>query len=354
MSANVSARHVALSVVVPAIRKVHPDGRCSRAELLAECNRAGIPVQPWLCVAATDKHGKAIRGVYDVTQFFEAELPAAGKQQHSYAAPEEKEKDDTRTDAEVLEFVRGKFAMMDWLVHSVAIGELGGLIISGPPGVGKTWGATAILDAARNVKADKMVGFSRATGLFKALWDNRDPECVLVIDDCDSVFNDEVALNLLKGALETSGKREVQWRSEKTLADELGNEVDRCFEFKGRVVFVTNLNFDELISAQSRVAVHLGALRSRPFYFDCNLTKRETLARVLDVARNSTMLAKHTAKERERITEWIRSHHDRMIETSIRSVVKLSQLLSAVHRSVEPAKADEHFERIARETLCRR
>lgn len=332
----IKTRAAILREVVAVLRQSYPDGITPRGALLAETTRIGLSQPPPWLVTVSPR-----RGWYDLSGFFADVDREVGAQDSAVV-------EDSRTDADVDRDVSSRFATLDRVASGVASGIFRALIISGPPGVGKTWTVEEIISKASGIEYEKVSGYSRATGLFRALWEHKDPNHVVVIDDCDSVFQDENALNLLKVACETgTSDRVLAWRAETDFEDEVGEDIPRKFVFEGRVVFVTNLDFDALSRAGGRLAVHLSALCSRSLYLDLNMSRREVLSRVLSVARTSKILAAHNEKEKEKIVSYVRERASQMREVSLRALVKLSQILTAT-------KSEADFVRIADATLTRR
>jgi hypothetical protein len=109
---------------------------------------------------------------------------------------------------------------------------------------------------------------------------------VLVFDDCDSILLDDVALNLLKGALDSGKKRKISWLSESSALRREG--IPDSFEFKGSVIFITNLKFDQMKSQKLRD--HLDALQSRCHYLDLTLdTMRDKILRIKQIANDGVL-----------------------------------------------------------------
>ena len=82
-------------------------------------------------------------------------------------------------------------------------------------------------------------GFSTAKGLYRSLFEGNG--MTLVFDDCDSVLKDPVALNLLKGALDSYGERYISWN-----ADIRDEDLPRSFKFTGSIVFISNKDMESL------------------------------------------------------------------------------------------------------------
>ena len=97
------------------------------------------------------------------------------------------------------------------------------------------------------------------------LYENRDK--LVIFDDCDSVFADELALNILKAALDSGKTRKICWNSDSRLLREEG--IPNTFNFNGSAIFITNLKFDNVRS--TKIKDHLEALMSRCHYIDLEI-----------------------------------------------------------------------------------
>jgi hypothetical protein len=237
------------------------------------------------------------------------------------------------SDEAIEEQINSKFATLDLLAKGVAAGAFRSLIVSGNPGTGKTYTLESILkDAhhAQEIMFSHVKGIVRATGLYRLLWEHREKKSVLLLDDADSVYSDPDALNLLKGALDTTKNRRISWLSEKDLKDEVGEAIPKSFDFDGAVVFITNLDFEVAIQGKSKVAAHLEALMSRSFYLDLNLaTTRELMIRIRSVIASSDILADLKKAEQTVVIKYLETNHNKLRELSLRSVTKLGMLFKA-------------------------
>ena len=152
--------------------------------------------------------------------------------------------------------INQRFGFVTDMVNMVAQGTQASVVICGPGGLGKSHTVMSALKARGfqditladegAVKARKsytvVKGYSTAKGLFRLLWENKDG--VLVFDDCDSVLKDAVSLSLLKSALDSYSRRVITWR-----ADFKDDDIPNSFLFTGRVVFISNMNTQQLDQA---------------------------------------------------------------------------------------------------------
>lgn len=259
----------------------------------------------------------------------------------SYAAPVSNE-----TDAEIEARLGERFEVMDILTEACLVGNARALIISGAPGVGKSYGVEKLLKDwdPNQINHTVVKGFVRSTGIYKLLYQYRNAGQVIVFDDADSVFTDDVSLNLLKAVADTCERRVVSWLSEGVLVDEeTAVRIPRSFEFNGSIVFLTNLDFETLVKRGHKLAPHLEAMMSRSFYLDLSMkTPRDYIVRIRQVIKQG-LLDHLTVSERKDVIAFIDKNYAILRELSLRCAIKLGSL----------RKQSNNWEKIARITLCK-
>jgi hypothetical protein len=178
------------------------------------------------------------------------------------------------------------------------------------------------------------------------LYQYREAGQVIVFDDADAVFFDDTALNLLKAVCDTTERRRVSWLAETNMVDAEGGErLPRSFDFDGSIVFITNLDFDQLIERGHKLAPHLEALVSRSHYIDLAMkTKQDYLVRIRQVIKQG-LLDGLTLSERSDVITFIESNTDRLRELSLRMAIKLS--------AIRKTKSSDTWQRTARITCCK-
>jgi hypothetical protein len=256
---------------------------------------------------------------------------------HGAIPPSPIEPEPEMTDEEIESEINSRFASLDLMTYGVVKQDFRALIVSGNPGTGKTYTLEYILQSAAD--ASKILftgirGFVRATGLYRLLWEHREKECVLMFDDADSIFQDEVALNLLKAALDTTKKREISWRSEKVFEDEGGETIPQTFQFNGAVIFVSNIDFQRAVAQGSKISPHLEALMSRSYYLDLNMRSvRELIVRIKSVVAHSDILSGIGIKKKDQseIVKYIEENQNKLREVSLRAVIKLGNIWKAAN-----------------------
>ena len=262
-------------------------------------------------------------------------------------AQENNKRVSTETDAEIIERLRGRFEILDDMTRAVKAGKIRSMIVTGPPGVGKSFGVEKVLekhDVFANVANDQKLkkyevvkGAMSALGLYAKLFAYSDPKNILVFDDCDSVLLDDLSLNILKAALDSGSKRMIHWNTDSRLLRQEG--IPGSFEFKGGAIFITNIKFENVRS--KKLKDHLEALESRCHYLDLTIdTEREKLLRIKQIVGDG-MLDKYnmTVEEQADLLEFINVNKTKLRELSLRMVLKLADLrVSFPQRWQEVAK----------------
>ena len=236
------------------------------------------------------------------------------------------------TDGEIDDRLNKTYRSLETLVDSVANGYTKSLIVAGAAGVGKSYTVRKQLEQHLSCNFTFVKGYTRPTGVFKLLYENRFPGQVLVLDDMDTALTEEVSLNLFKAALELSDTRRISWFSEKEMIDTDGLEIPKSFDYEGTVIFITNLDFNAMINKGNKLTPHLKALKTRSLYLDMGIkTNRELLVRINQVVKSSNILTKYGLIEIEsqEIMEYLTINADKLDEISLRSVEKLAVLYLA-------------------------
>ena len=245
------------------------------------------------------------------------------------------------TDEEIIERLRERFNILDDMTRAVKKGDVRAMIVSGPPGVGKSYGVEKVLsrhdvfaDVAQDEKLKKyevVKGAMSAIGLYKKLYEFSAKKNILVFDDCDSVLLDDLSLNILKAALDSSAKRTIHWNTDSRSLQSEG--VPNKFEFKGGAIFITNIKFENVKSKKLRD--HLEALESRCHYLDLTIdTDREKLLRIRQVTQDHNLFETNGFEfadyEKEEVIDFIDANKHMMRELSLRMVIKVAALKASM------------------------
>ena len=223
--------------------------------------------------------------------------------------------------------INTRFGFVEKLVNMVATGVQPSAVITGEGGLGKTYTVTKTLEAngykdisdladfqvgsvINTRKCFTMIkGFSTAKGLYRTLFENN--KSIVVFDDCDAVLKDPVALNLLKGALDSYGKRIISWN-----ADMKDDDLPRSFEFTGRVIFISNMDQDRIDQA----------IRSRSMMIDLSMTLDQKIDRMEFIAASDEFLPEYDATIKADALVLIRKIKSDCKEISLRTLIAVSKV----------------------------
>jgi hypothetical protein len=298
---------------VDAAYKHFPDlnGRITREQILFVCETDSLNTPQWLTVP----FNKLSRGVYSIP------VPVGVE----YTPPKQE------SDEEIFSRIENTYKSMSCLVESVASNTVNSLVISGSPGIGKSF---TVENTLRKLKGDYYAvhkGYIRASHLFRMLWENKNPGDVVVLDDTDAIFGDETALNILKAALELKPVRRIGWGSEKVFEDQDGEEIPRYFDFQGAVIFLTNLDFHTMIASGSKYSPHLSAIESRSLVLDLGIkSKREYMIKIKQTLAEGMLRDKGITKDEEdEIMEFVEENVNNFRELSLRMIEKIAALYEA-------------------------
>lgn len=223
-----------------------------------------------------------------------------------------------------------RFTILDDFAMATTAGICRALIVSGPPGLGKSYSIEKLLKTW-NPKGDQYTvakGYVRATGLLKLLYQHRKPGNVIVFDDADSVFWDDNSLNLLKSVCDTTEDRYVSYLAESRLVDEDSAElIPSRFLFEGAIIFLTNLDFDKMIAGRHKVAPHLEALVSRAHYIDLKMkTRADFLVRIEQVVKEGEILGFLPKAQQDEVLNFVKLNSTVLRELSLRMVKKIGDI----------------------------
>ena len=265
-------------------------------------------------------------------------------------APTEKEVKDPKT----------LFGHMAQLVKMVAQDHLKALLIMGGPGIGKSFTVYSTIKEAglvENINYIKLTGKATPISLYQTLYMWRNGGLV-VFDDLDSIWQNEDAVNILKGALDSYDKREISWGSNRTLdiskrtkKDQeeymeildkqlAGEEVEiegefnkdgspkihdqfkypAKFEFKGKIIFISNLKESQFDSA----------ILSRSAKINMDLTPEQVLMRMRSILP-SLGPAELTIEQKEEIIDHLlqMNRNAQLSAVTMRDFIKVSNIVKS-------------------------
>lgn len=141
--------------------------------------------------------------------------------------------------------INQRFGFLNDLTSMVVSDVTPSLLVTGEGGLGKTHSVTQTIKQ-NDLGNDEYIffkGYSTARGLYNTLFDNNGK--LIVFDDCDSILDDKVAVNILKSALDSYEKRTISWMSKMNKSDEYPQQ----FDFTGRIIFISNKSKEKIDEA---------------------------------------------------------------------------------------------------------
>lgn len=223
--------------------------------------------------------------------------------------------------------INQRFEFVGDMVLMLANGIQASVIVCGPGGLGKSHTVTAALqaaglndvtvldefevgavfDSARSYRVIK--GYSTPKGLYRTLYENQDG--VVVFDDCDSVLKDPVSLNLLKAALDSYDRRIISWR-----ADMRDEELPQSFEFRGRIIFISNMPSEALDQA----------IISRSMSVDLSMTTQQKIERMQFLLDQPGFMPEYEMVFKQDALRLIDSIRDSVKELSLRTLIQVVKI----------------------------
>jgi hypothetical protein len=237
------------------------------------------------------------------------------------------------TDEEIVDRLRERFQILTDMTKAVKQGLVRAMIVSGPPGVGKSFGVEEVLQkddlfntlAEKKPKYEIVKGAMSAIGLYAKLYEFSKKGNVVVFDDCDSILMEDLSLNILKGALDSSKRRFISWNTDSRILRSEG--IPDRFEFCGAAIFITNIKFEHVRSKKLRD--HLDALESRCHYIDLQMdTNREKILRIRQIVNDGMLDDRDglTPIAKDEVVDFIIDKQDKLRELSLRMVLKIADL----------------------------
>ena len=241
------------------------------------------------------------------------------------------------TEVEAIERIRERFNILEDMTRAVKGGKVRACIVSGSPGGGKSYGIEKVLgyhDLFADIAQDQSLkkyeivkGVIGELGIYKKLYEFRHDKNILVFDDSDDAFANERSLNLLKSALDTGKRRTLSWHYDSRQLKDDG--IPNTFEFKGGVIFVTNIDFNHVRSKIMRQ--HLQALADRCHYFDLTVHSiSDKLLRIKQVIADGMLDdITLTDDEKDQLIKFITINQTKLKQLSLRTVKKTAELIEA-------------------------
>jgi hypothetical protein len=251
------------------------------------------------------------------------------------------------TDEEAMDRIATRFGVLDEMSKACIAGDIRAMIVTGPAGIGKSHGVITQMEKAsmfdkisgKRPRFEIVKGAMSGIGLFAKLYKFSDKKNVLVFDDCD-IWDDQDAVNVLKGALDSGKTRRISWNKDSRLLRDEG--VPNTFNFEGSIIFITNKTFDS--KKASKMTPHLDALQSRSHFLDLTVdTERDKMLRIKQVHRDADggLFADYdfTQEQTDEVMSFIEANHSKLREVSLRMCLKIADLVKISGNWRELAKA---------------
>ena len=239
------------------------------------------------------------------------------------------------TDEQAMDRIATRFAVLDEMSKACISGDIRAMIVTGPAGIGKSHGVNLQMEkasmfdrlASNKVRFEVVKGAMSGIGLFAKLYKFSDAKNVLVFDDCD-IWEDQDALNVLKGALDSGKTRRISWNKDSRILRDEG--IPNSFNFNGSVIFITNKSFDD--KKAGKMQPHLDALQSRCHFLDLTVdSERDKMLRIKQVHRDADgglfVDYDFTQEQTDEIMSFIWDNHNKLREVSLRMCLKVADLV---------------------------
>lgn len=256
-------------------------------------------------------------------------IVANGASGEEYAAPalDAIEARDRITFSDSLEHLEG-------LVTALVKGSTNALFVAGRGGTGKTQTVEDTL--AEHGLSDgngffKITGSASPIGMYSALYKNRNG--IILFDDCDGALESQDGRNIIKAATDTKKIRKIAWskkssgmydpdsREEPAEGEEEDDDLPKYFDFKGRVIFISNLPLNKLDPD--------GALRTRAFIISIDPTPEEIFDRMGEILNDIKVEGGSlSAKERQNVLAVVKTSR-RAKDASLRTLVRALNLAAS-------------------------
>jgi hypothetical protein len=205
--------------------------------------------------------------------------------------------------------INTRFDFLTQLTSMVVTGQTPSLVITGEGGLGKTYTVNKTIEDL-NLQPTEYIsfkGYSTARGLYNTLFDNNGK--VIIFDDCDSVLEDKIAINILKSALDSYETRKISWMAKMNKNDEYPNQ----FEFTGRIIFISNKDRSKIDNA----------ILSRSLVVDVSMTPDEKIERMMFII--SDILPEYDLTFKMDALNFLNDFKNEC-ELTIRSLIKITKI----------------------------
>lgn len=254
--------------------------------------------------------------------------------------------------------INHKFEAFGRFAAGVIKGRMKSLIAYGSGGVGKTFTVTQELKKAGKKIFDpelhdpgddnydyvKLTGKMTAAAVYKAMYEHNGK--ILLFDDCDSVLQDENAINLFKGALDTSGDGTIDWGSSKKIKGAFGDEIPQKFKFEGRAMFISNLDIE------GKAGEMLQPIVSRGYGINLSMDRKATMDRIRHIATSADGkltnlkfpgIPDYTHEDMETVLAYADKHREKAADLNVRTIGTLLAIKKDAEAAGVPWERDAQY-----------
>ena len=205
--------------------------------------------------------------------------------------------------------INQRFGFLNDLTTMVVNGATPSIIVCGQGGLGKSHSVTKTIEQ-NNLEPYEYVffkGYSTARGLYNTLYDNNGK--LIIFDDCDSVLDDKVAVNILKSALDSYDKRTISWMSKVSKSD----EYPQHFDFTGRIIFISNKSKEKIDEA----------ILTRSLTVDLTMTPDDKISRMEAIL--GSILPEYDMADKRAALEFLKSVKDE-VSLNMRMLIMVTKM----------------------------
>lgn len=224
--------------------------------------------------------------------------------------------------------INQRFSFLEKFTNMVIDGEIASAIVTGEGGLGKSFVVMKALKDKGLVEDEHfsvIKGFATPKALYSTLWTNKDK--IIVFDDCDSVLKDPTAVNILKGALDSYDKRTVSWLQKGFMQTDIPNS----FEFKGNVIFISNMSADKLDQA----------VKSRSITIDLSMSIEDKLERMRFIL--PSILPDYNMNLKKEVMNFLNKYAYDALEFNVRTLQQCIKVAHSYNGSPEWKEAAKYL-----------
>ena len=214
--------------------------------------------------------------------------------------------------------INQKFQFIGHMVSMIINGDSNALIISGSGGLGKTHEVMSGFNKEGKIEGEDYMtikGYSTPKALYRELYNAMqvNKKMVVVFDDCDSILENDTAINILKATLDSYEVRKVSW-----MASSVSDDMPQSFDFTGRIIFISNRTLKSIDQA----------ILSRALFVDVTMTSEEKIDRISGIIKDLSPTGKKDVDMQPKleVLALLKEHKDVIADLNIRTFLKVLEV----------------------------